>query len=265
VAFTPDGRHLVTRGDDRSVRIWNVAARRQAAQLAHDAAVTAFALSPDGSTVATAAGTETLLWATTATGEPRARMKQSSAVVGVAFRPDGQALATLANDGTERLSDLSGRVLWESRHPGNPSAIAFDPSGEYVVMASDDAVTLSDAGTGKERARLRHDATITGMATSRDGAFVATTANDETTRIWSAADGHEVIRFATAGASTLLGFDPSGEHLLVATEGGVANLLWRTRDLVAVACAHLRRGLTADERRHFLLASTAAQSCPSEP
>jgi WD40 repeat protein len=111
-------------------------------------------------------------------------------------------------------------------------------------------------------AQLRHDARIMGIATSRDGAFLATTALDNTTRIWNSADGHEVIRFATAPSSTLLGFDPSGIDLLVASEGGVSRLSWRTSDLVATACAHLTRNLTTDEWRRFLPNSTYAATCP---
>ncbi len=54
VAFTPDGRTLLTASGDGSVRLWDVAGRREIRRwLAHQDGVLALALTADGKTLAT--------------------------------------------------------------------------------------------------------------------------------------------------------------------------------------------------------------------
>lgn len=239
------------------------------AQLRHNAQIAAFALSPDGATIATGAAEETALW--TLSGTIGVRMPHGEAIVALAFAPDGQTLVTSTGGGTLGASTLSGRVLWEYHRPGKVPAIApdagslrgiaFDPSGANVVVTFEDAVVAFDARTGKSLAEFRHDARITGMVTTADLAFMATTALDGTSRIWNVREGREVIRFPSDESSTLLGFDPSSQSLLVGTGAGIERRLWRTGDLVERACASVSRNFTADEWQLFRPDVPSAETC----
>ncbi len=54
VAYTPDGKTLVTAGTDRLAKLWDVAAAGVRADLkGHEGAIRALAVSPDGKTIAT--------------------------------------------------------------------------------------------------------------------------------------------------------------------------------------------------------------------
>ncbi|MCA1674471.1 MAG: helix-turn-helix domain-containing protein, partial [Actinobacteria bacterium] len=113
VAFSPDGRTLVTGGVDATVRLWDVAAHRELATLTgHTGRVSGVAFSPDGHVLATAGDDTVRLWDVVAHRELAIFSGHTNTVRGVAFSPDGRTLATSSDDWTVRLWDVAtGRRL----------------------------------------------------------------------------------------------------------------------------------------------------------
>lgn len=126
LAFSADGRRLVTGSGDKTARVWEVTGtslRQQSVLRKHSQAVSWVALSPDGNTLITLAGVARM-W-DLAEGEPREVAVLSdtqSTVHGAAFSPDGQTLATVGYDQVVRLwkvvpepqvqTRLSGHTIW---------------------------------------------------------------------------------------------------------------------------------------------------------
>ena len=80
VIFSPDGSHVVSGSDDKTVQIWNVAVLR-----GHSHYVTSVVFSPDGSHVASGSYETVHIW-NVATGESEAELKGHSGYVNsVAF------------------------------------------------------------------------------------------------------------------------------------------------------------------------------------
>ena len=107
VAFTPDGRQLVTGAQDGTIRHWDLATRKIAAETStdRDVPVAGIAFSPDGRLMATAGRMGALRLWDASTGQPLGDPLLTGPLAGLAFSPDGTVLATAGRDGVVRLWD----------------------------------------------------------------------------------------------------------------------------------------------------------------
>src|SRR5262249_54852212 len=112
VAFSPDGKTVVTGGLDGTARLWDAATGEPVgAPMRHEGKVWAVTFSPDGSMVLTGGMDGTArLWDAT-TGRPIAPpLQRGGRVRAVAFSPDGRRIVTGCGDNTARLWDLPAPV-----------------------------------------------------------------------------------------------------------------------------------------------------------
>jgi WD40 repeat protein len=113
VAFSPDGRRLLSVSEDQKIRLWELGTGSSREFRGHTGQVYAAAFHPDGTRVA-AAGREGIIWLWDTTGgEVVARLQgHTNYIWSLAFSPDGKTLVSGSGDGTLRLWDtepLAGR------------------------------------------------------------------------------------------------------------------------------------------------------------
>jgi WD40 repeat protein len=150
LAFGPDGRTLMTSGQDGWVRFWDLATGRQRlAVRPHARHTTALALSDDGRTLASASACERVArLRDVATGRESVALRGHTAPVqALAFAPGGRMVATGASDETVRLWDVpSGRESACPRCPGiRPGVITFSRDGR--ALAAGGSSRRSGSGT----------------------------------------------------------------------------------------------------------------------
>lgn len=146
VSFSPDSQRLLTSGNDRMIRIWDISSK-PTPKLLTEWAGSAYAIfSPDGQYIAAikASGLASGLVLWDLEGQPLAEWRTHNVTRSWIFSPDGQRIATAGDDYVSpvRLWDLSGKELLRIfPHDARNNRIeqaSFSPDGQLLATAGID-------------------------------------------------------------------------------------------------------------------------------
>ncbi|WP_127506299.1 NACHT and WD40 repeat domain-containing protein [Actinoplanes solisilvae] len=140
LAWSADGVHIASSGDDQAVRIWDAVTGEHRRDLDHrGGSVRAVAFTPDGRLLATG-GDHIRLW-DLATGDLAAEAPgHGSSVNALAHSADGRWLASVGADAVVRLWDArtAAPVAALDGHSGWSSAVTFLADEDWLATAGDD-------------------------------------------------------------------------------------------------------------------------------
>ncbi len=176
VAFSPDGRTLVTAGcsmgQQAELTAWDVPQGTKRFALAgHRLAIHTVAFSADGSVLATAGHDDTVRFWDPCTGFPQ-KLLHVDDVVTMDLSPDGRHFATTSLKKQVSLWEVAtGKRLHDFPGSGRP---AFAPDGRTLIVGDQSVVKRIDMETGKEVDRWGPSAETTfAVSLSRDGRQLA--------------------------------------------------------------------------------------------
>jgi len=217
VAFSPDGKRIISGGLDQTVKVWDAETGNELMTLrGHKERVQSVAFSPDGKRIVSGSDDKTIkIWDAATGTELMTLLGHSDKVWFVAFSPDGKQIVSGSPDGTAKLWDATSgaEVMTLRGHKNWVVSAAFSPDGKRIISGSNDAtIKIWDAATGAELLTLRgHDSGVFSVAFSPDGERIISGSNDTTIKIWDSVTGAELM--------TLRGHDNWVDPIAISPDG----------------------------------------------
>jgi len=237
VAFTPDGRRVLSGGHSNPLKMWDVATGQELRVFDGHGAdnVWAVAVSPDGRSVAWGSGSIVRLSDLESGAEIGTFVGHKGTVLSVAFSPDGTRLLSSAerDGGLMRLWDVRSRQqLDQFPLDADVWSVAFTPDGLHALggrfVRTNNLVPLQlwDLQENRDEHRLddsrgtfHHVAIV-----AADGRRVLAGC-DEKMILWDLETGKEVQRFTGhKGWVRSVAFLPDGRHVLSGSYDGTARV-----------------------------------------
>lgn len=232
VAFLDKGKKLVSGANSRSLKLWDVAAKKELTTLHQDeseeetAVPLAMAATADGSLIAQTTEDRGIILRDGKTGVVKGILKgHDEAVMCAVFSPNGKTLATGSTDKTIKLWDVetAKELATLKGHKNWVFALAFSHDGKTLVSgAYDKTVKLWDVNSGKEQGTIEaHRGAVRAVAFCPDDKIIASGGSDRLVKLWNVTDrelksslkGHE-------SAVRCLSFNSNGKVLASGGEDG---------------------------------------------
>jgi WD40 repeat protein len=192
LAFTPDGKQLVSGGFDGYLRVWDLASRKEVRAIkVEGGTVYSLALSPDGRMAATAGRDGLKLWNLAAGTEVPSEAMNKHECVAVAFAPDGKMVASGDGESVTLWEVLTGKQVQTLKgFKGELSQLLFTRDGRTLITASyDRAVRLWEVRTGRLIHEVEaHAGWVWGIALSPDEKKLASCSVDTKLLCWDLAE-----------------------------------------------------------------------------
>ena len=230
IAFSFDGKLVLSGSEDGEVKLWDVQTGQCLKTLEHSYAGRGLALSSSGRFALVGFSCALQLWDLIKGHFLRTLSGHNGLINAVAFSPDGRHALSCCEGKMLRLWDVvTGQCLQSSKEP--PKAllsIAFSTDGLFAISGGEDKTfRLWDVAKWQSLCIFSgHTGAVTTVAFSPDGRFLLSGSKDKTMRLWNATTG-QCLRVFEDGMNGVqaVAFSRDGRYVISCTHDH-APLLW---------------------------------------
>ena len=217
VAFSPDGRRIVTGSLDGTAKAWDAATGKELVTFkGHRAGINSVTLSPEGQRIATGSDDATVkVWDSTSGKELLTFKGHHSKVISVVFARDGRRIVTGSADQTAKVWEAaSGNELLTLRgHSGAVLSVAISPDGRRIATGSDDhTARVWEADSGVQLLVFKgYTLPAHSVTFSPESQRIVTC--DRLVKVWEAASGNELRTIQGRSFFWSAAFSPDGRQI----------------------------------------------------
>jgi WD40 repeat protein len=190
LAFSPDGKILVTNSEEATLKLWEVSSEAEPARLNSDNSYYCTAFSPDGKFLASADGDGTIrLWDLASMRMIRTFGGHKGMIRSISFSPDSRLMASGSNDHTLRLWEVSsGKALANPVQADAIFRMAFTLDGQRLITGGGDGSIVVWNTTDMQEVLTLKGFTkqVTSVTFSGNGTILAVSSEDGTVKVWQA-------------------------------------------------------------------------------
>lgn len=197
--FSADGRWLVAKYQDGSLRLWDLDRRETTLELPSGASLGAVNFSPDSQRIAIGDNNGSIHIHNTESGAELKRFTSLTQPYALVFHPHDNKLAISSHTNSQAVivDANTGTVLKPLPHPAGVRGMSWRPDGSLLATScANGAVFVWEISTGRSKSLDGHGVTVTHVTFNHAGNLLASYGWDGATRLWDPVSGKRHVRVA---------------------------------------------------------------------
>lgn len=256
--LAPGGNFMAVRddGDNRLVRIFDLATRQERMRFFSSKPAPELAFSPDGQRIAVGGIKRIDVWRIPHAGGARASLAAQAAPAAVAstnaasaptrisFSADGAQLMLFNTTGVQRWTPPEPQAAARRELPTQGAVLALPADGRHTVTAAAGQAVMTDTASGAVRATVAVQGVISTLALSPNGRFIALATADRRLHLARTEDAQVLASVALPGEALVVGMAVAadGEQVVALLQHKVSRVgqklelaVWRRNATPALA------------------------------
>ena len=225
VAFSPDGKFILTGGNDAVLNLWTLDGKIKQVFKGHRHWVKSVAFSPNENLILSSSIDETVrLW--NMNGEEKKLLKIRNENITIAFAPDNNSIFMGGAGNVAKLLSVGGKVKQIFKgHTSSVFSVCFSPDGKLLLTGSGDKTARLWSLDGKVKKIFKgHTDMVNSVAFSPDGRYVISGSDDGTARLWSIDGKIQQIFDSHKNTVHSVAFSPNGKWIATAGDDGTVRI-----------------------------------------